>query len=209
MSDARTEILERIRAAAVDAVPAIRRQYRGAQGLAGSVDQFAERVAEYRAVVHRCDEDEVTGVLTTLIDGRAFGAAPGLEWAVSGAIEDNPALSVEELDALAGVITGCALGIAATGTIVLDHAPGQGRRALTLVPDRHIVVVRAGQLVPDVPDAIASLDPHRPQTWISGPSAASDIEFNRVEGVHGPRILEVVLVLPSQIGHGKGLNPTR
>jgi L-lactate dehydrogenase complex protein LldG len=108
-------------------------------------------------------------------------------------VGDEPPLSPARLDGLAGVVTGCAVAIAETGTIVLDHGPGQGRRALSLVPDFHLVVVRADQVAADLADALARLDPRRPQTLISGPSATSDIELIRVEGVHGPRTLHVLL----------------
>ena len=107
---------------------------------------------------------------------------------------DEPPLSVEALDAAAAVITGCAVGIAETGTIVLDGSADQGRRALTLVHDHHIVVIRSDQVVGDVRDAVALLQPTRALTFISGPSATSDIELSRVEGVHGPRRLDVLVV---------------
>lgn len=203
---ARQEILERIRAALADS-PAARpvpRDYHPAGTPAGTdlVALFEERVLDYRASVRRCAETDAAATIRAALAAR--GAArvvvpagfPG-HWLApgdGGAVADDPPLGTHELDRAEGVVTGCALAIARTGTIVLDHGPGQGRRALTLVPDYHLVVLRAGQIVGDVPDAVAALVPERPSTWISGPSATSDIELSRVEGVHGPRALEVVIV---------------
>jgi L-lactate dehydrogenase complex protein LldG len=125
--------------------------------------------------------------------GPAVVVPPGLPWELPGAVTDD-GLTAAELDRLDGVVTACAVAVAETGTIVLDASPDQGRRAITLIPDFHLCVVRADQVVQTVPEAVGRLDPSRPLTWISGPSATSDIELQRVEGVHGPRNLEVVLV---------------
>ena len=198
MSDAmnaREEILAGVRRAlaAADVSPVhVPRGYRSTGPV--DVDLFAARVADYRAVVVRCGEDEVAARIAEALPPQARVVVPeGLPWDVPGAVPDN-GLTALDLDGLDAVVTTATVGIAATGTIVLSHGPGEGRRALTLVPDLHVCVVRADQVVTDVPDAVALLDPARPTTWISGPSATSDIELNRVEGVHGPRTLHVVLV---------------
>jgi L-lactate dehydrogenase complex protein LldG len=188
---AREEILARVRAATAGAevpeIPGV------APSGAVSVDLFAERVADYRAVVERCPAAEVASRVADVVAGRRVVVPEGLGFEVAGSVTDD-SLSAAQLDALDGVVTLAAVGIAETGTIVLDHGPGQGRRALTLVPDLHVCVVRADQVVADVPDAVRRLDPARPLTWISGPSATSDIELDRVEGVHGPRTLHVLVV---------------
>lgn len=158
---------------------------------------FAERVEDYRAVVTRCAADEVATVVAGVLGAARAVVPPGLGLEVAGSVVDGSGagcLTAADLDALDAVVTRAAVGIAETGTIVLDHRDDQGRRAITLVPDLHVCVVDAGQVVADVPDALALLDPVRPLTWISGPSATSDIELDRVEGVHGPRTLHVVLV---------------
>jgi L-lactate dehydrogenase complex protein LldG len=162
------------------------------------VDLFVERVADYRAVVVRCTAHEVEDrIAEALPDGGRVVVPDGLPWRVDGAMVDGRAdgpLTSTDLDAVDAVVTGATVGVAATGTIVLSHGPGEGRRALTLVPDVHVCVVRADQVVAEVPDAVAALDATRPTTWISGPSATSDIELDRVEGVHGPRTLHVIVV---------------
>ncbi|MBD3142052.1 LutC/YkgG family protein [Microbispora bryophytorum] len=196
-------ILARVRRALAGAPDVeITRAYRGPSQTPGDIRLFEERVRDYRAVVHLVDEAGVPERVALSLAGRGArrvvvpaGFPP--RWLAAADVEavaDDPPLSAADLDAVDGVVTTCAVAIAETGTIVLDTGPGQGRRALTLVPDYHLCVVRAAQVVAGVPDAVARLAPARPQTWISGPSATSDIELNRVEGVHGPRTLEVLIV---------------
>ena len=158
------------------------------------LDQFAERVADYRATVTRCAAIELATTIASALHGASTVVVPaGLEIDLPGAVLDD-GLTSHDLDAADAVVTGAAVGIAETGTVVLDHGPGQGRRVISLLPDLHVCIVHERQVVPDVPDALVRLDPLRAQTWISGPSATSDIELSRVEGVHGPRRLHVVLV---------------
>jgi L-lactate dehydrogenase complex protein LldG len=201
---ARDDVLHRVRSALAKAPSEDRpipRDYARTREVHELVDLFAERVEDYRAAVHRCGPGEVAGVVAGSVAAGARLVVPDgfpAEYLPPGitAVADPPdaPLSSSALDALDGVVTTAAVGIAVTGTIVLDHGPGQGRRALSLVPDLHVCVVRVEQIVDDVPAAVAALDPRRVQTWISGPSATSDIELNRVEGVHGPRTLHVVVV---------------
>jgi L-lactate dehydrogenase complex protein LldG len=201
-------------AAADAAYAALSREYLRAHHDAGTNDipgLFAERAADYRAVVERVPASGLPAAVARVLAARAAAAAgsfvipDGLpdEWLAGlpagiTLTRDEPPLPPAELDQLAGVVTGCAVAIAETGTIILDHGPAQGRRALTLVPDFHLVVVQAGQVAADLADAFARLDPARPHTLISGPSATSDIELIRVEGVHGPRNLHVLIAGPGQ-----------
>lgn len=206
MNAARTEILRRIDAAISRSAPLeIPRTYRGpsgeGRGSAAVVDLMQDRLVDYKAVVHRVEPAQVRAVIAAAladagVERAVVPAGFPTEWLPSGPawVQDDPALTAAELDDLDGVLTTCRIAVAETGTIVLDAGQGQGRRALSLVPDYHLVVVLADQIVASVPDAVAELDPTRPLTWISGPSATSDIELQRVEGVHGPRRLVVLLV---------------
>ena len=170
---AREEILARIRTALGPApsAPPIPREYRRTAPDEGLVELFTDRLLDYRASVVPATADSLEAIIDAAVTGRTLVPAD-LPW----------------------VVTGCAVGIAETGTIVLDGSPDQGRRAISLVPDRHVCVVRADQIVATVPELLTRLDPRRPLTFISGPSATSDIELTRVEGVHGPRTLIVILV---------------
>ncbi|MCT7351729.1 LUD domain-containing protein [Streptomyces sp. 15-116A] len=209
----RERILGRVRRALAD-VPrddtpyeqAVARDYlreHGERTAEETVELLAENLADYRAIVHRTGADALAGTIAGLL--RARGATsvvvpPGLDegWLAEtdvARVADRAENTAHELDRVDSVVTACAVAIAETGTIVLDGSPDQGRRRITLVPDHHICVVRVpDQVVSSVPRALERLDPARPLTWISGPSATSDIELDRVEGVHGPRTLEVVLV---------------
>jgi len=196
----RADMLARIAAAHRPPAAPIPREYRRSRELGDLVALAADRIADYRATVHVIPNTELVPRIADVLAERVAHhmlAPAGLpaEWRVEGVtwLVDEPPLTVDELDRAGGVLTGCALVIAETGTIVLDAGPDQGRRALTLIPDYHLCVVRAEQIVGTVPEAIAKLDPVRPTTFVSGPSATSDIEFNRVEGVHGPRTLDVLV----------------
>ncbi|MFI2361987.1 lactate utilization protein C [Promicromonospora sp. NPDC019610] len=246
MSDARTEILSRIRTALGAPAPApaaVPRAYRSAgRHAAGSpevLDLLVDRLEDYKAHVHRVTAAELPTLLTRLLapdapnpdpersaerqvigssDYRSSDIVPtGREAARSVVVPDGlervwlselaagvdvrvdsrgMPISAVELDGIDAVVTAARVAVAETGTIVLDGAPDQGRRAISLVPDVHVCVVRTDQVVQTVPEAVRLLDaePGRPLTWISGPSATSDIELDRVEGVHGPRTLHVALV---------------
>ncbi|BAL88686.1 hypothetical protein AMIS_34660 [Actinoplanes missouriensis 431] len=222
MSDSRDLVLGRVRAALRDAPvpPPVPREYRPA-GRAASLEVLIDRLVDYKAVVHRISEEEIASTVTALVAsaaaeraasasaGRAVSASAGQAvsagesvivpdglpqaWRPAGAVPDD-GLAPDRIAAADAVLTAAAVAVAETGTIVLDGSPDQGRRIITLLPDVHICVLRPSQVVAAVPDAVARLDPRRPLTWISGPSATSDIELNRVEGVHGPRHLHVLLL---------------
>ena len=202
---ARAEILARIRTAlstGAGAPAGIPRGYLTGTGMTtpALIELLTERLHDYGTSVRRCPADGVAQAVREALaerGARRIVLPPGL--ILDGAGPDgveflaDDGLSPDALDATDGVITTAALAIAETGTIVLDGGPGQGRRALSLIPDYHLCMLRASQIVGIVPQALARLEPGRPCTWISGPSATSDIELDRVQGVHGPRTLEVIL----------------
>ncbi len=201
MNEARDEILARTRAAIREGTPPdpVARAYRktGVLDDPSRVALLAERLLDYRARVEHTTAAALRDLLDEIASGGRIGVPRGLPetWRPANSVEDDD-LSSHELDVLDGVITGCTVAIAETGTLVLAGGEMEGRRALTLVPDVHICVVRTDQIVETVPEAFAALldREHRPLTFVSGPSATSDIELERVEGVHGPRTLIVVIV---------------
>lgn len=199
---ARDEILDRIRTAGAGVQPPlVDRDYEHegtlAPGSTDVIDLFADQVDEYRAYVHRGD-DVPAMVRAALANASSVIVPPGLDstWVADASVDDG-SFGARDLDRIDAVVTAATVACARTGTIVLDGSPDQGRRILSLVPDRHVCVVRTDQVVETVPEMMARLEPTRPLTFISGPSATSDIELERIEGVHGPRNLHVVLAPPA------------
>ena len=201
-ADARTTILAAIGAANEHvATVTVPRAYRREPTATDVVEHFSERVNDYRASATVIDADQLSAAVVALLRKRSARSVVVPSERVrawtegfdgEAAVDDG--LSAAALDATSTVITACRGAIAETGTIVLNAGPDEGRRIITLIPDHHIVVVEEDQIVANVPDVMARLDPTRPTTWISGPSATSDIELRRVEGVHGPRVLDVLIV---------------
>ena len=206
MSKAKVEVLGRIRAALGNTrhAPEVPRAYLHTSGLSQDelVEQFVERATDYRAAVYRTTEMSLAETVQEVcrLRGAETLVAPAdvpNGWLPDGiAVARDSGLSYGELEAFGGVLTGCALAVAQTGSILLDGGAKQGRRTLSLLPDLHLCVIVERQIVGTVPEAVAALENRstRPLTFISGPSATSDIELSRVEGVHGPRTLDLILV---------------
>jgi L-lactate dehydrogenase complex protein LldG len=184
---AKEQILGRVREAIGPREPLapVVRQYR--QHSPVDLDLFVERLRDYNAGVFRCSETDLQ---------RTIGEALGARNKHRVLMPAHGDVTRSELEAADGVVTGCTVAIALTGTIILTHGPSEGRRALTLIPDYHLCVVYANQVVETVPEGIRALRDFRtrPITTISGPSATADIEMIRIKGVHGPRTLDVIVV---------------
>jgi L-lactate dehydrogenase complex protein LldG len=207
-ASAKQEILSRIRTALSDAPesPEVPREYRRDSALSRQqlVDLLVDRLVHYKAGVSVVDTQEVPGTVKELLStAGSFVTPPGLAQEYLGELATDPrrvidapdhVLGVAELDRTSAVVTSSAVSVAESGTIVLDGSADQGRRAITLVPDHHVCLVPASSIEHLLPSALQRLDTTRPLTWISGPSATSDIELERVEGVHGPRTLDVVII---------------
>jgi len=206
---ARDVVLARIRGSLGDApgaAPAVPRAYRRTgehpPGSPRVIEQLVDRLEDYRATVIRsaADDESVGAAIATALAGSEATssiAAPGVPeaWtaAAPGCRRDDGSATARDLDLVDAVVTGSVAAVSETGTIILDGSPLCGRRMITLVPDVHICVVTLPSVVQTVPEGLARLDPTRPLTFVSGPSATSDIELSRVEGVHGPRTLVVVV----------------
>lgn len=206
---AREDILGRIRTALKDnpEAPQVPREYRQTSGLDESalIELLVDRLIDYKAQVSVVDAADVPGRIAELLAAATSYVVPAginAEWLTGLELEHDSRrrmdstvapLTVAELDGIDAVVTGSAVAVAETGTIILDGSPNQGRRVISLVPDHHICVVQTADITGILPEALRRIDGTRPLTMISGPSATSDIELERVEGVHGPRKLDVIL----------------
>ena len=203
----RDVVLGRLRSA-LQGAPApgpVPRLYRQSVVVSDLIGLLTDRLIDYKAVVHRISDD-ISGTVGAILGAEVAGpdeapprivVPPGLPggWLPESAtVLRDDGIDASVLAELDGVVTAATVAVAETGTIVLDASPDQGRRIISLLPDLHICVLRTDQVVASVPEALARLTPGRPLTWISGPSATSDIELNRVEGVHGPRQLHVIVL---------------
>lgn len=212
--EARTEILRRIRVATgTSANPtaihaewqAIQRDYKLVASVdqEGLLEQLEDRLRDYDAGVYRCKPDGISMLVAKILAerGKQTIAVPtGIpaEWLPTGvAFVEDMRGDVSAINACEGVLTSATLAISETGTIVLQDAPGQGRRAVTLLPDYHLCLVDAAKIVQTVPEAMARLQAtaHVATTFFSGPSATADIEMTRIKGVHGPRFVDVILIV--------------
>ena len=211
MTSSRDVVLGRIRSAVGPSPvspPVPRKYHREGEhkpGSAGAIELLIDRLIDYKANVRRSNPtDLAVAVDEALGESRSVVIPPGLTDQIVDAcgraartvvVDGEPdILTPAKLDRIDAVVTAARVAIALSGTIILDGQPDQGRRAITLVPDRHVIILTAAQVVETVPEAIALIEPTRPLTMIAGPSATSDIELERVEGVHGPRTLEVIIV---------------
>lgn len=206
MTDARETILARIRSATADsaAAPAIPRTYRrtGSLDADARVHLFTDRLRDYDANVVETGADVLPQTIATVLASHAqqnvivADSVPQEILPRGFALQAEHDAGIDDLNHCDGIVTLCTVAIASTGTIVLTHGPGEGARRLTLLPDRHLCIVRADQIVETVPEAFDRLSPfaRHPLTFISGPSATADIEMTRIRGVHGPRWMDVVLV---------------
>lgn len=205
---AKEEILGRIRSALADApvAPEVPREYRKSSdmGEAELIELLVDRLVDYKAGVDVIDAAQIPDFVAAKLAGASSVVYPhGLDTAWLSALGEDieqrmdapgARLGIAELDGTSAVVTSSAVSVAESGTIILDGEPDQGRRAISLVPDHHVCIVPVSSIVRLLPEAMPRLTITRPQTWISGPSATSDIELERVEGVHGPRTLDVLMV---------------